>query len=381
MKLITKETKKAIKNNQVIKFTLFGNNKTALSSNKKYYKRYVKAVVQKIKSFYPALTSAKIVDELEQLEILPNVSCFDKEGYLIRGGKQSFVKNSTFIVKNNKIELSYCDRNDKYFLVDQELGMKLDDDIAVSDPFTNRFAILLNDPNRLSHVTDKELPLLLNLSINPNGTFNIVVDGSVFAGTKSKLVNLDKQKIARKEYEAELENIRNKIFEINRNIEPLFNELIPKLSEKVIKTQKIISSEIVKSSFNELSNNFYKSISKKLELRSGNYSIELSSPHRWPQEGDYGGALYREYDGTLCVQYELANKYIEKNYSKEIKTIKAEIEKLNKKMTKKSPIKFEISYGISVGDKTANVYAAISLKKLPQEVDAKYFHKMEKVLN
>lgn len=50
-------------------------------------------------------------------------------------------------------------------------------------------------------------------------------------------------------------------------------------------------------------------------------------------------------------------------------------------MTEKSPIQFEISYGISVGDKTANVYAAILLKQLPQEVDAKYFHKMEKVLN
>ena len=381
MKLTTKETKKAIINKQVIKFTLFGNTKTELSSNKKYYKRYVKAVAQKIKSFYPELTSSTIVAELDQLEILPNVSCFDKEGCLIRSGRKSFVKNSTFVVKNNKIELSHIERSDEYFLVDQELGMKLDSDVAVSDPFTNHFAILSKDPNRLSHVTDKELPLLLNLSLKSNSTFNIAIDESVFAGTKSKLVNLDKQKIARKEYEVELENLRNKIFEINRDIAPIFNELTPKLSAKVIKSQKNVSGKIVKDSFNELSNNFYKSISKKLGLRSDNYSIELSSPHRWPQEGDYGGALYREYDGTLCVQYELATKYIEKNYSKEIKAIKADIEKLNKKMTEKSPIQFEISYGISVGDKTANVYAAILLKQLPQEVDAKYFHKMEKVLN
>lgn len=381
MKLTIKETKKAIKNKQVIKFTLFGNTKTELSSNKKYYKRYVKAVAQKIKSFYPALTSSTIAAELEQLEILPNVSCFDKEGCLIRGGRKSFVKYSTFVVKNNKIELSRIEKSDEYFLVDQELGMELDSDVAVSDPFTNHFAILSNDPNRLAHVTDRELPLLLNLSIKSNGTFNIAIDESVFAGTKSKLVNLDKQKIARKEYEVELENLRNKIFEINRDIAPIFNELIPKLSAKVIKNQKNVSSKIIKASFNELSNNFYKSISKKLGLHSDNYSIELSSPHRWPQEGEYGGALYREYDGTLCVDYHLANKYIEKHYSKEITAIQSEIEKLNKKMTEKSPIQFEISYGISVGDKTANVYAAVTLKQLPQEVDAKYFHKMEKVLN
>lgn len=81
----------------------------------------------------------------------------------------------------------------------------------------------------------------------------------------------------------------------------------------------------------------------------------------------------------MCVEQSLADKYIEKNYSKEIKAIKAEIEKLNKKMTAKSPIQFEISYGVSVGDKTSNIYAAISLKKLPEEIDAKYFNKMEKL--
>ena len=96
------------------------------------------------------------------------------------------------------------DRNDAYLLVDEELGMKLDNDVAVSDPFTNHFAILASDPNRLLHVTDKELPLFVKLSMKPNGTFNIVVDENVFAGTKSKLVNIDKQKIARKEYEEEL---------------------------------------------------------------------------------------------------------------------------------------------------------------------------------
>ena len=79
----------------------------------------------------------------------------------------------------------------------------------------------------------------------------------------------------------------------------------------------------------------------------------------------------------MCVEQSLADKYIEKNYSKEIKSIKSEIEKLNKKMTAKSPIQFEISYGISMSDKTSNIYAAISLKNLPEKIDAKYLKKME----
>lgn len=378
MKLTVRETKKAIKNNQTVKFTLESNNARELAANKKYYKRYVKAIVKTVKSFYPALDSYYILSELERYEILPNVSRFDEEGYLIRYGKQRYVTAQTFEVSDSKIYLVDFDYNANYFIVDQELGMKLDTDVAVSDPFTNHFVILASDLNRLFHVTDKELPLFVKLSMKTNGTFNIVADKNVFAGTKSKLANLDKQKIARKEYEEELNRIRSKVIEVNKVIEPIMGDLIPKLSSKVIKSQKVVSSKVVRTSFNELSEIFHKEVSKKLGLRY-DYFIELSSEIRWPQEGEYDGALYREYDGTMCVDQRLADKYIEKNYSKEIKAIKSEIEKLNKKMTAKSPIQFEISYGIAMSDKTSNIYAAISLKKLPEEIDSKYFNKMEKL--
>jgi hypothetical protein len=379
MKLTLKETKKEIKNNQSVKFSLDFNNSRELASNKKYYKRYVKEVVKRVKSFYPALPAPQISAELERLEILPNESNFDKEGYLIRYGKQRYVTAQTFEVSDNKIYLVNFDYNANYFIVDQELGMKLDSDVAVSDPFTNHFAILASDPNILFHVTDKELPLFVKLSMKTNGTFNIVSDENVFAGTKSKLANLDKQKIARKEYEEELNRIRSKVIEINKVIEPIMGDLIPKLSTKVIKTQKVVSSKIVRDLFHEVSQKFNEFISKKLGLRADYNSIALTSEIRWPQEGEYGGALYREYDGTMCVEQSLADKYIEKNYSKEIKAIKAEIEKLNKKMTAKSPIQFEISYGVAMSDKTSNIYADISLKKLPETIDAKYFNKMEKL--
>ena len=379
MKLTLKETKKEIKNNQSVKFSLDFNNSRELASNKKYYKRYVKAVAKRIKSFYPTLSTSQILSELECLEVLPNESNFDKEGYLIRYGKQRYVTSQTFEVSDSKIYLVDFDYNANYFIVDQELGMKLDSDVAVSDPFTKHFAILASDPNRLFHVTDKELSLFVKLSMKTNGTFNIVADENVFAGTKSKLANLDKQKIARKEYEEELNRIRSKVIEVNKVIEPIMGDLIPKLSTKVIKTQKVISSKIVRDSFHEVSQKFNQAIANKLRLRydDGYDFIALTSEIRWPQECEYGGALYREYDGTMCVEQSLADKYIEKNYSKEIKAIKAEIEKLNKKMTSKSPIQFEIVYGISVGDKTSNIYAAISLKKLPEEIDTKYLKKME----
>ena len=377
MKLTVRETKKAIKNNQTVKFTLERNNARELTSNKKYYKRYVKAIVKTVKSFYPALDSYYILSELERYEILPNVSRFDEEGYLIRYGKQRYVTAQTFEVSDSKIYLVDFDYNANYFIVDQELGMKLDTDVAVSDPFTNHFVILASDPNRLFHVTDKELPLFVKLSMKTNGTFNIVADENVFAGTKSKLANLDKQKITRKEYEEELNRIRSKVIEVNKVIEPIMGDLIPKLSTKVIKTQKVVSSKIVRDSFHETSQKFNEFIAKKLGLRCDYNSIALSSEIRWPQEGEYGGALYREYDGTLHAHHELGQKYIEKNYSKQIKTLKAEVEKLNKKMTAKSPIQFEAVYGIAIGDKTSNIYADIALKKLPQEIDAKYLKKME----
>lgn len=377
MKLTVRETKKAIKNNQTVKFTLERNNARELTSNKKYYKRYVKAIVKTVKSFYPALDSSYILSELERYEILPNISRFDEEGYLIRYGKQRYVTAQTFEVSDNKIYWVKFDYNDDYFIVDEYLGMKLDSDVAVSDPFTNHFAILVSDPIKMYHITDNDLPLYLRLAKKSNGTFNIAVDETVFAGTKSKLVKLDQQRMIRQKYELEMAELRKQVIEINEVIAPTAKELSDKFSEKVIKSQKVVSSKIVRDSFQDIKQKFNQSISKKLGVGYDYYSVELSTPIRWPQEGEYGGALYREYDGTLHAHHELGQKYIEKNYSKQIKTLKAEVEKLNKKMTAKSPIQFEAVYGIAIGDKTSNIYADIALKQLPQEIDAKYLKKME----
>ena len=377
MKLTVRETKKAIKNNQTVKFTLERNNARELTSNKKYYKRYVKAIVKTVKSFYPALDSSYILSELERYEILPNISRFDEEGYLIRYGKQRYVTAQTFEVSDDKIYWVKFDYNDDYFIVDEYLGMKLDSDVAVSDPYTNHFAILVSDPSKMYHITDNDLPLYLRLAKKSNGTFNIAVDETVFAGTKSKLVKLDQQRMIRQKYELEMAELRKQVIEINEAIAPTEKELSDKFSEKVIKSQKVVSSKIVRDSFQDIKQKFNQSISKKLGVGYDYYYVELSTPIRWPQEGEYGGALYREYDGTLHAHHELGQKYIKKNYSKQIKTLKAEVEKLNKKMTAKSPIQFEAVYGIAIGDKTSNIYADIALKQLPQEIDAKYLKKME----
>lgn len=213
MKLTVRETKKAIKNNQTVKFTLERNNARELTSNKKYYKRYVKAIVKTVKSFYPALDSTYILSELERYEILPNISRFDEEGYLIRYGKQRYVTAQTFEVTDNKIYWVDFDYNSKYFVVDEYLGMKFDSDVAVTDPYTNHFAILVSDPSKMYHITDNDLPLYLILAKKSNGTFNIAVDETVFAGTKSKMMSLDKQNFVRKEYAEEIKNIQNKIVE------------------------------------------------------------------------------------------------------------------------------------------------------------------------
>lgn len=377
MKLTVRETKKTIKNNQTVKFTLERNNARELTSNKKYYKRYVKAIVKTVKSFYPALDSSYILSELERYEILPNISRFDEEGYLIRYGKQRYVTAQTFEVSDDKIYWVKFDYNDDYFIVDEYLGMKLDSDVAVTDPYTNHFAILVSDPSKMYHITDNDLPLYLRLSKKSNGTFNIAVDETVFAGTKSKLVKLDQQRMTRQKYELEMAELRKQVIEINEVIAPTEKELSDKFSEKVIKTQKVVSAKIVRDSFQDIKQKFNQAISKKLGVSYDYYSVELSTPIRWPQEGEYGGALYREYDGTLHAHHELGQKYIEKNYSKQIKTLKAEVEKLNKKMTAKSPIQFEAVYGIAIGDKTSNIYADIALKQLPQEIDAKHLKKME----
>lgn len=376
MKLTTKETKKNIKNNETVQFTIDSYLKN-VALNKKVYKRFVKAIAQRIKSFYPEFTTAQILDVLDRLKVLPDVSKFDDEGYFMHNGRKEYSSNSTFEIKGKTFNAVSFNRNADYFELDNELGVKLDESVAVTDPYTNHFAILVSDPSKMYHITDKDLPLYLRLAKKSNGTFNIAVEESVFAGTKSKLVKLDQQRMIRQKYELEMAELRKQVIEINEAIAPTEKELSDKFSEKVIKTQKAVSSKIVRDSFQEIKQKFNQAISKKLGVSYDYYSVELSTPIRWPQEGEYGGALYREYDGTLHAHHELGQKYIEKNYSKQIKTLKAEVEKLNKKMTAKSPIQFEAVYGIAIGDKTSNIYADIALKKLPQEIDAKYLKKME----
>ena len=376
MKLTMKEAKKNIKNNETVQFTIDSYLKN-VALNKKVYKRFVKAIAQRIKSFYPEFTTAQILDVLDRLKVLPDVSKFDDEGYFMHNGRKEYSSNSTFEIKGKTFNAVSFNRNADYFELDNELGVKLDDNIAVTDPYTNHFAILVNDPSKMYHITDNDLPLYLRLAKKSNGIFNIAVDETVFAGTKSKLVKLDQQRMIRQKYELEMAELRKQVIEINEAIAPTEKELSDKFSEKVIKSQKVVSSKIVRDSFQDIKQKFNQSISKKLGVGYDYYSVELSTPIRWPQEGEYGGALYREYDGTLHAHHELGQKYIEKNYSKQIKTLKAEVEKLNKKMTAKSPIQFKAVYGIAIGDKTSNIYADIALKQLPQEIDAKYLKKME----
>lgn len=376
MKLTMRETKQRIKNNETVQFTIDSYLKN-VALNKKVYKRFVKAIAQRIKSFYPEFTTAQILDILDRLKVLPDVSKFDDEGYFMHNGRKEYSSNSTFEIKGKTFNAVSFNRNADYFELDNELGVKLDDNVAVTDPYTNHFAILVSDPSKMYHITDNDLPLYLRLAKKSNGTFNIAVDETVFAGTKSKLVKLDQQRMIRQKYELEMAELRKQVIEINEAIAPTEKELSDKFSEKVIKTQKAVSAKIVRDSFQEIKQKFNQAISKKLGVSYDYYSVELSTPIRWPQEGEYGGALYREYDGTLHAHHELGQKYIEKNYSKQIKTLKAEVEKLNKKMTAKSPIQFEAVYGIAVGDKTSNIYADIALKQLPQEIDAKYLKKME----
>jgi hypothetical protein len=378
MKLTLKETKKAIKNNETVQFTIDSYLKN-VALNKKVYKRFVKAIAQRIKSFYPEFTTAQILDVLDRLKVLPDVSKFDDEGYFMHNGRKEYSSNSTFEIKGKTFNAVSFNRNADYFELDNELGVKLDESVAVTDTYTNHFAILVSDPSKMYHITDNDLPLYLRLAKKSNGTFNIAVDESVFAGTKSKLVKLDQQRMIRQKYELEMAELRKQVIEINEVIAPTAKELSDKFSEKVIKSQKVVSATIVRDSFQEIKQKFNQSISKKLGVDYDYYSVELSTPIRWPQEGEYGGALYREYDGTLHAHHELGQKYIEKNYSKQIKTLKSEVEKLNKKMAAKSPIQFEAVYGIAIGDKTSNIYADIALKQLPQEIDAKYFNKMEKL--
>ena len=163
MKLTMKEIKKKIKNNETIQFTIASYLKN-VALNKKVYKRFVKAISQRIKSFYPEFTTAQILDVLDRLKVLPEVSKFDDEGYFMHNGRKEYSSNSTFEIKGKTFNAISFNRNADYFELDSELGVKLDESVAVIDPYTNHFAILVSDLSKMYHITDKDLPLYLRLA-------------------------------------------------------------------------------------------------------------------------------------------------------------------------------------------------------------------------
>ena len=163
MKLTMRETKQRIKNNETVQFTIDSYLKN-VALNKKVYKRFVKAIAQRIKSFYPEFTTAQILDVLDRLKVLPEVSKFDDEGYFMHNGRKEYSSNSTFEIKGKTFNAISFNRNADYFELDSELGVKLDESVAVIDPYTNHFAILVSDPSKMYHITDKDLPLYLRLA-------------------------------------------------------------------------------------------------------------------------------------------------------------------------------------------------------------------------
>ena len=78
-----------------------------------------------------------------------------------------------------------------------------------------------------------------------------------------------------------MQKIRKQVIELNEVIAPTEKELTDKFSEKVIKTQKVVSSTIVRDSFREVSQKFNEFISKKFGLRADYNSIALSYEIRW----------------------------------------------------------------------------------------------------
>lgn len=93
MKLTLKETKKAIKNNETVQFTIDSYLKN-VALNKKVYKRFVKAIAQRIKSFYPEF--------LKQLEATASAEAKLEEIYNKVFGKFS-IKEMLEMIKSKEI--------------------------------------------------------------------------------------------------------------------------------------------------------------------------------------------------------------------------------------------------------------------------------------
>lgn len=329
----------------------------------------------------------------------------DVTGYTEKQNKSYFEKQKQLLNKLIKVEVDsslITPRGTVLLTKDDKVEYYNPNHISNYNGCATNYFVFLNEFVSIkapsNFVTDESKTILLNLDTNEvfpvnkdsklspffdGEKYNAIVNTKVFSGTKGKVskhnsLQEKREEIQKKmrELEAELRATTNELAENHKELVNKIQKQATKVSGKI--SYKEVCEEVEKIE-KEVNKRLYSLIGKPRYTKMSEDFIILEEI-RYPQEYDFGGSIYYEYDRTLAYHEEVFQKYISKCYPIYLKVQENFIKSLNK-ITTIEGFDFVSENFLYMGDKTTSLKFGISLKTEKKPVDSKEFSKLIKKIS
>lgn len=199
----------------------------------------------------------------------------------------------------------------------------------------------------------------------------IIIDDEVFSGLKTDLNKMNK-------ISSKIDNYKDKQTKIYCKISSLSKEKIKlklKMSDAIMKKY---AKKHKKTSIKNLENLFFMFIDNYFPDKENDDEI------RYPKGSDFGGSIYREYDGELFYFEDIFEKHYKPKYQNKINKIEKQLAPLNQKLAKYN-YELKVDLRLTINSKSANSVVFVypdNLKKYHDNfIDMSVFNKVKRILS
>lgn len=227
------------------------------------------------------------------------------------------------------------------------------------DPYTRKFAYHI--PTGSVLYAGGKPDYRISCFIKDSGILGGTVDETYFRGLKGTITKYASAYDSYKQLEEEKKKLEEKakVFQQEfKGLSPLIKEKVSGNAEKILgfsapKFLDLLSDEVgvfLKSKASQFRGADVDYFSDRFEL--------VLDEVRYPQEGAFGGSVYREYDGNMFTYEDREEAYVKGKYPSLISTISSYVSTVNKKLGYKF---LDFGYGIGLSDKTGYVYFSVHI--------------------
>lgn len=226
------------------------------------------------------------------------------------------------------------------------------------------------------YITNKERTLFYNpetnyFTLEEPICSEIIIDDEVFSGLKTDLKKMNKISSKIDDYKDKQTKIYCKISSLSKEKIELKSKMSDVIMKKYAKKHK-------KTSIKNLDNLFFTFIDNYFPDKENDDEI------CHPQEGDFGGSIYQEYDGELFYFDDVFEKYYKPKYQNKINKIEKQLALLNQKLAKYN-YELKVDLRLTINSKSANsvifVYPDNLKKSHDNFIDMSVFNKVKRILS